>query len=193
MVEPLHTVYRERHFLDPATCRRVVQAMHDGAAEDAEVLDEGFARNATIRRATAIDVAPGVLEEIEAALDRRRETLARVFGIALGAREGSGFLRYPEGGFYAPHVDRAHVASWPAAARRAVAVVVFLSGCREDAHDGSFDGGTLRLYPGTGTVDVRPRAGDLVAFRADVLHEVTEVRNGVRDAVVDWFYEADVT
>ena len=28
-----------------------------------------------------------------------------------------------------------------------------------------------------------------MAFPADVLHEVTEVRGGTRDTVVDWFYD----
>ena len=37
-------------------------------------------------------------------------------------------------------------------------------------------------------MSVVPQAGLLVAFSADVLHEVTEVRAGTRDTIVDWFY-----
>ena len=37
-------------------------------------------------------------------------------------------------------------------------------------------------------MDVVPRRGMLVAFPATMLHEVTVVRRGVRDAVVDWYY-----
>ena len=53
---------------------------------------------------------------------------------------------------------------------------------------GDFDGGMLRLYVDEEPLDVRPEEGLLVAFPADVLHEVTVVRAGTRDAVVDWFY-----
>ena len=70
------------------------------------------------------------------------------------------------------------MASWPEAARRSVAVVLFLNG--------DFEGGLLRLFAGE-TIEIAPQAGLLVAFPADLLHEVTVV-SGTRDAVVDWFY-----
>jgi predicted 2-oxoglutarate/Fe(II)-dependent dioxygenase YbiX len=49
----------------------------------------------------------------------------------------------------------------------------------------------LCLYPdSTGTtVDIAPEAGLLVAFPAEVLHEVLPVLGGTRDAAVDWFYD----
>ena len=191
--KPPSVIYREPAFLDRAACARIVAAMDDGVIEQAEVLDGGFEWDRAIRHATSIDVAPVVLEELERALDSRRSRLANFFGIALAEREGAGFLRYPAGGFYAPHVDRAYVDAWPAAARRAIAVVVFLNGAREGKADGAFNGGTLRIFADGNTMDVVPRAGLLVAFRADVLHEVTEVQDGIRDAVVDWFYRAEST
>jgi predicted 2-oxoglutarate/Fe(II)-dependent dioxygenase YbiX len=43
---------------------------------------------------------------------------------------------------------------------------------------------------GDSPIDVHPLEGLLVAFSADVLHEVTVVRGGTRDAIVDWFYDA---
>src|SRR5690606_19121568 len=114
------------------------------------------------------------------------------FGLPLGDREGCGFVRYPDGGFYTPHRDRAWVDAWPAAARRAIAVVVFLNGCRGGPPDppssargtgdeGTFSGGTLRIYAAGTAIDVVPRTGLLAAFRADAWHEVTRVTGGTRD------------
>ena len=184
-------IYCDPGFFDRATCDRLIRAMDAGAGEDAEVMDEGFELDVAVRRAKSVEVAASALDEVETALDTCRERLSAFFSIPLAAREGAGFLRYVEGGFYAPHVDRADVSSWPAAARRAVAVVVFLNGSRDASSDGTFDGGVLRVYEAGGPIDVVPRAGMLAAFRADALHEVTEVRGGVRDAIVDWFYAGE--
>ena len=187
MAEP-GAFYIEPQFFDRGTCERIVRAMEQGTIEAAEVLEDRIEPRQGIRRAASIEVSPAVIDEVEAALERRRDVLAQFFRMPLGEREGAGFIRYSAGGFYKPHVDRADVDSWPAAARRAVAVVAFLTGSRQVERDGRFDGGVLRLFPNGEPIEVPPRAGQLVAFPADMLHEVTEVRNGIRDAIVDWFY-----
>ena len=117
--------------------------------------------------------------------------MAAHFGVHLTAREGSGFVRYLEGGFYAPHVDWSDSPGWPDAARRQVAVIVFLTSSTAADPAGAFDGGTLRLFPESAPaqgLEVAPRRGTLVAFPATLLHEVTTVQRGVRDAIVDWYY-----
>jgi SM-20-related protein len=182
-------VYMDGEFLDDQMCRQIRQAMDVGVPEEAEVAAGAFERLESIRRAMSIEVAPDVIRRVEARLDTRRSALAGFFGLALSEREGAGFLRYRSGGFYAAHRDRADVASWPGAARRAVAVVAFLNGSRDAEPRGAFTGGILRLFEDDGVFDIQPRQGLLVAFRADTLHEVTEVVDGVRDAIVDWFYE----
>ena len=184
-------VYSAPCLFDRLMCRRISRAMDAGVVEDAEVLDERMERREDTRRAPAIEVAASIVREVERTLDGQREMLAGFFGVSLGEREGAGFLRYPAGGFYAPHVDRAHVDSWPAAARRPIALLVFLTGSREAEGDGTYEGGVLRLFAPRETIEIAPRAGLLVAFRAEMLHEVTAVRGGARDAVVDWFYEGE--
>ena len=180
-------IYEDSRFLDSDACLRIRRAMDAGTSESAEVLHGIIERRDHVRRASYVDVATDVLEDVESRLDRRRAGIEAFFGIPLHAREGAGFVRYPDGGFYRPHRDRADVPSWPGAARRRIAVVVFLNSSREADVKGDFDGGVLRLL-GAEPVDVPPREGLLVAFRADLLHEVTGVRGGTRDAIVDWYY-----
>jgi SM-20-related protein len=179
-----------RGFLGPEECVAVRRAMDLGAAEQAEVLAQGVQRRVRVRNAALVEPASAVIEQIEARLDSSRHRVAKPLGIGAGAREGAGFIRYPEGGFYRPHRDRGDDPEWADAARRAIALVVFLNSSREASPDGGFVGGVLRLFGPDDTVDVLPEAGTLVAFPADVLHEVTEVRGGTRDTVVDWFYDS---
>jgi predicted 2-oxoglutarate/Fe(II)-dependent dioxygenase YbiX len=74
-----------------------------------------------------------------------------------------------------------------------VSVVVFLNTSRAAAADGEFEGGELRILPegpdGSVAVEVVPSTGALVAFPSDSVHEVHVVTAGVRDVIVDWFYE----
>lgn len=179
-------------FFAPDFCRRCRDAMDRGVPEEAEVLTAGIETRAAVRLTTHVEVVPEVLEAVEARLDACRDAVGETFGLPLTGREGAGFLRYQAGGFYLPHRDWAEHSAWPGAARRRVAVVVFLNGCRAgDGEAGAFEGGTLRLFPdepGRLPVDVQPRAGTLAAFRADALHEVTVVEHGTRDVIVDWYY-----
>jgi predicted 2-oxoglutarate/Fe(II)-dependent dioxygenase YbiX len=176
-------------FLDAAACLRVRRAMDRGTAEPAEVLDEAFVTNDEVRRASHVEIDADTLEFLEGRLDRARGVVSQFFGIPLVRREGSSVLRYSPGGFFRPHRDWGHVRPWPDAARRRVAVVVFLTTSTAADASGTFSGGILRLFrEDDEPFDVHPRAGTLVAFPAVTLHEVTDVRDGVRDAVVDWFY-----
>jgi predicted 2-oxoglutarate/Fe(II)-dependent dioxygenase YbiX len=176
--------------LDEATCRRVREAMDVGAPEPAEILGREIEVAEHERRAVHIDVDEQVLGLIETCLDGRREAISAFFGQTLRSREGPGLLRYTTGSFYGPHVDRAEVVSWPQAAERAVAVVLFLESSRDVDTGGGFSGGVLRVYEdGSTPIDIVPTRGTLVAFPADTLHEVTVVQEGTRDTVVDWFRE----
>lgn len=179
-------------FFSNLDCLAIREAMHVGVAEDAEVLDLGIHRQPLVRNAALVEPPERLIEAIEIRLDSCRDRVAEALGLGLGGREGAGFIRYPEGGFYRAHRDRGDDPQWADAARRAIALVLFLNSSRDASPDGDFDGGVLRLFGPEGAVDVVPEAGTLVAFPADVLHEVTEVRGGTRDTVVDWFYDVNV-
>jgi predicted 2-oxoglutarate/Fe(II)-dependent dioxygenase YbiX len=183
----VQAVYRDPAFLSLDACERIRQAMNAGVAESADVLGGQIERRDAVRLATSMEIDDPMRVEVEDRLDAARQSIARFHGVPLGAREGAGFIRYPAGGFYRPHRDRATVASWPDAARRRIAVVVFLNSSHHTG-TGGFAGGILRLFVDASPVEIHPKAGLLVAFPADALHEVTAVRGGTRDAVVDWFY-----
>lgn len=183
-------IFVAENVMGEAACRRVRAAMDAGVPEPAEILGDAIEEAAHERRAFDIEVNEQVLGLIEACLDGQREVIGAFFGRTLRSREGPGLLRYEAGGFYGPHVDRVKVSSWPQAAERAVAVVLFLESSRDVDADGGFSGGVLRVYgngDGAVPVDIVPTRGTLVAFEADTLHEVTPVLDGTRDTVVDWF------
>ena len=182
-------LFRHPDFLHEQECLYVRQAMNGGIVEAAEVLDGGLHHQWRIRNASLVEPAGHVIELIEARLDACRAEVAAALSMTLGEREGAGFIRYPPGGFYKPHRDRGTDVEWPSSARRAAAVVIFLNSSRQGSREtGGFDGGVLRLFLPDAEEQVTPQAGLMVAFPADVLHEVTEVRDGTRDTVVDWFY-----
>lgn len=173
-------------FLDTAECRRIREAMHLGSIEPAEILEGTISVDQQVRRATSIEVDPATIAAVERRLDMAREEVGRYFGVTLTAREGASFLRYGQGDFYLPHIDRAVIDSWPDAARRQVALVIFLNSSMPAPGPGEFSGGALCLIEAS--VHVTPREGLLVAFDAGILHEVAPVGEGTRDVIVDWFY-----
>jgi predicted 2-oxoglutarate/Fe(II)-dependent dioxygenase YbiX len=182
-------VFTADDVLDAPTCRLVRAAMDAGTPEEAEVLADGFEVQEDVRRAVQIDVADSVLAIVEASLDAMRAPVAAFYDLILQSREGVSFLRYETGGFYKPHVDRAHVASWPLTERRQITLVLFLESSRDLEPSGGFTGGLLRLLPDDGEpIEIVAKAGLLVAFPASMPHEVTRVTSGRRDTIVDWFY-----
>jgi predicted 2-oxoglutarate/Fe(II)-dependent dioxygenase YbiX len=182
-------LFIEPRLFDPPTCRRIRAAMDAGTPEPSEVLGSDMALDEEVRRAAHVDIDAMLLQVIEDRLDAAAPAIGRFYGLRLTEREGTSLLRYPAGGFYKPHRDYAVNAAWPGAARRRIAVVVFLASSRDEEPSGLFDGGWLRLLPDDGEpLDLRPRQGTLVAFPADTLHEVTVVGSGRRDTLVDWFY-----
>jgi SM-20-related protein len=80
--------------------------------------------------------------------------------------------------------------------RRAISAVVFLNDQCEDAGvAGAFTGGGLTFYglladdPRGQSIGlpIQGRAGQLVAFKTDLVHEVTPVVSGERCTAVTWY------
>jgi len=169
--------------------------MDRGTAEPAEVLGDGVVLDRAARRACSIEVDPSAIAAVETKLDAVRSDVAAHYGLPLDTREGPGFLRYAEGGFYRRHCDRAAESAWPGASRRQVSLVVFLNSSRSASPKGEFSGGELVIFQEEADgrqagepIRIVPRQGCLVAFHAAMAHEVRPVAHGARDVIVDWFY-----
>ncbi|MDP1569778.1 MAG: 2OG-Fe(II) oxygenase [Vicinamibacterales bacterium] len=181
-------------FLDPA--RRVALAVRAAAAPHTPAAIEagpGTAVDPDVRRTDEVTALDDTLAPLDRRLDALGPALGRHFGVTLGSAEPLGMLRYGPGSFYRAHRDRS--SGTPGTRERAVSVVLFVNG--RDG-DGSYEGGALRFYgllgegplAGVG-LDMDPAAGTLVAFRSEVLHEVTPVTSGVRYTLVTWFSARD--
>jgi predicted 2-oxoglutarate/Fe(II)-dependent dioxygenase YbiX len=185
-------------FLDRETCDRMAREMIDASGAPATVTvqlsqDELAER---YRRTTIAEVTQATVSELKERLLGVKDDLERTFSLSLGDCEKPQFLLYGEGDFIRPHSDGSHDDDAPDWLKhRAVATVVFLNDQSDEGGPGSFSGGSLNFLgllsdetrgKSVG-LPITPTAGLLVAFRSDVLHEVTEVTWGDRCTAVTWF------
>ena len=182
----------------PVFCREVRTAMDRGSATPAEIFDGDFIVDRRVRDVLEVDVEAGMCAAVEARIAAVREQVASFFALPLAGSEGPSFLRYRAGGFYRRHRDCAGTGA--GTDDRRVSLVIFLNGVSAGSAGEGFAGGSLRLYPDgplredsnalaeEPAIDIVPREGLLVAFPADMPHEVLAVARGVRDAVVDWYW-----
>lgn len=129
-------------------------------------------------------------------LEAVRPALQQHFSEGTLAWEGPQFLVYRSGDYFRPHRDRPVEPEDDLTRRRRISIVVFLNGTGETTLPETFDGGALTFY---GLLDdprlraigypLRAETGLLVAFRSDILHEVTPVSRGERHSVVAWLAE----
>ncbi len=142
--------------------------MDRGAADPAEILEDAIEHQDHVRRTLSIEVTPATVRLVEDAIEALGRIWRRGSGLPLGPREGAGFLRYLPGGFYRPHRDRGDLPSWPGAARRQLAVVVFLNTrqSRRATPRGSTAAccGSIRSDP-SAPIDIVPGRGRSWRFR----------------------------
>jgi predicted 2-oxoglutarate/Fe(II)-dependent dioxygenase YbiX len=185
-------------FLDRETCERMSREMIEASGDRARVtvklseeeLEERY------RSTTIADVSEVTVAELKTRLLALGEDLERIFSLGLDGCEKPQFLVYGKGDFIRPHSDGSHDDEAPDWLKnRAVATVVFLNDQSDDDEPGTFAGGSLNFLDllsdesrGRSVgLPIAPAAGLLVAFRADVVHEVTEVTRGDRCTAVSWF------
>jgi SM-20-related protein len=107
--------------------------------------------------------------------------------------QGPDFVTYLPGGFFAPHRDVNEGASEEVQKRR-VSLVIFLNSQSAEPAADCFGGGGLTFYGLMKGVEwekcgftLEPKAGLLIAFRPDVLHQVQPVTFGERHIIVSAF------
>ena len=182
-------------FLSPDECRELASAMRRDPGQQATIFGDTAAGEIErdIRRALEVSVTGEQQAMLAARLEALRPELESHFKTPLAVAEEPSFVRYPQGAFYRAHRDSRKTPDAADAHRRAVSVVIFVNGPRDV--DG-FSGGHLRFYGLMGDgpladvgIDAEPAGGALIAFRSDVLHEVTTVEDGERLSVVTWFVQ----
>jgi SM-20-related protein len=180
-------------FFDAALCARLRAELGAAQARPGVVYgDDGrIAVKAGVRSTSLLEVGDDTLSLVHAGLEALRPILEDHFRLPLQGWENVNFLSYSQGDFYRPHRDANPAPEAPdyMQARR-VSIVLFLSG-----ENTGYRGGNLTFY---GLVDdprcatygfpLQGEEGLLVAFRSNVLHEVTPVMEGERFTLVTWFY-----
>jgi SM-20-related protein len=192
-------LFVRKSFIDAETCARIQAEVRAGAPvprkiirHGVEMLDEDF------RKSSTVAVSAATRAYIEERLLAVRPDLERCFGTTLPTHEPPYFGAYREGDFFMPHTDGSdNPDSLEIIKARHVTAVIFLNGQTDDPGDASYCGGSLVLY---GLIDdpawtqfgfpVASEPGTLIAFRANVIHEVEPITAGVRCTVVCRFCRA---
>ncbi len=150
----------------------------------------------SIRNVSYVNISKVTRLRIDERLSNLKRELESHFKVTLNGHEKPQYLIYRSGCFYTPHRD-VYVEDCVSAEvpQRLISIVIFLNNESETEFDGHYIGGRLTFYglmrespwdkcglPMTG------EEGLLVAFRSDIIHEVTSVIHGVRYTIVTWYY-----
>lgn len=154
----------------------------------------GYVEADHVRSVRTVAVSDAVRSALEARFDALLAELGAHFGVELTSREPLSFLRYGPGDHFEAHRDVSDQAEARHAARIVSLVLFVNSGADPEAGAaGAFVGGELVLCvfgddPRAALlgIPVTPRAGTLVAFRSDLVHQVAPVTEGERCTVVTW-------
>jgi predicted 2-oxoglutarate/Fe(II)-dependent dioxygenase YbiX len=186
-------------FLDAALCDELVDAMLGSPGSPARMAGPDFDGyvDEHSRSARLIDLGLGRTAPLTDRVGALRPDFERFFGLPLADHGTVDAVIYPSGGFFLPHRDRGAPGDSgdPEIERRALTVVVMLNRQASAPARGEYSGGDLRLFGlipddpwRTMGFAVEPSVGQLIAFRAETLHDVTPVTAGNRCVLVCWFH-----
>lgn len=190
-------LYTEEEFLDRPTCELIKAGMRAGEHARAKIYDREWnnVEDAGYRSTLKVKVGGGLDSLVRERLLDLRAHLGRRFGVEVNDCQRLTFLIYKPGDYFEPHKDNSRQSDAPDFIRaRQVSAVIFLSDEDAGGETGEYAGGSLGFYgllkdPRCAHlgIPVKGRAGLLVAFRSDVVHQVTPVARGERFTIVSWF------
>lgn len=184
-------LYVVEDFLPPELREQLGREMRGATRiSEASVYFAGERKARPEQRKTALVQVSSALEaRVTELFEQQAAPLAAHFGTPLHGFEPPQYLRYGPGHFFGAHTDASDHELF---GRRKVSMVVFVN---EPGAD-TYEGGDLFLYgllEGEAFKNVglplRPRAGLLLAFPSNVLHEVKPVTAGERLSIVSWFLD----
>ena len=186
-----------KDFFDADLCSKLMSEVRSGTDHAATVGIKGttYGVDENVRKTKWAEVSTATVSDVEGRLLALRPMLEKHFNVTLSGCQEPQFLVYREGDFFRAHRDSKRE---PDAAEftkeRQVSAVVFLNDESEVAGPDVYGGGSLTFY---GLMDepqgksigfpLVGEAGLLVAFRPELVHEVTPVTHGERYTVVTWF------
>jgi SM-20-related protein len=195
-------IFALRNFFDQQTCERLRSEVSAATTVRATVVDqEREVVDESVRRTARAQISPETVATIESRLKLLKPSLERHFDMTLPSFEEPQCLVYKENCFFRPHRDNGADPDYPAYIKnRQVSLVAFLNGEMPAPQKASYCGGALTFY---GLVDnpawekygfsLTGEAGLLIAFRSDIMHEITPITWGERYTVVSWLWSTPPT
>ena len=178
----------QHNFFEKNYCNTLVNAMQFANKQKARIRQQGKGiEDETIRNTYRVNLAADILEDChrKIRLDLK-PNLEAFFKTKFTHIQPLEFLSYDAGHFFKPHIDII-----PEKNKRKVSVVIFLNQQGNAKNEADYGGGNLCLYglrknfPNQGLA-IPNTQGLMVAFKSDVLHEVTPVEWGNRCSLVVW-------
>jgi SM-20-related protein len=186
-----------RHgFLSDDLCQQVVAGIRSGEGSKGTVgNDQGdYVVDESSRRVSQIEVGEETSALIEVPLRELKPVLEEHFHVALSHYQRPTFLSYGIGDYYVPHTDSRDDNVDSVSRERKVSVVIFLNHPSEKEAEGCYGGGELTFFglmtaPGMEArgLPLVAERGLLVAFRSDLVHQVTPITHGQRFSIVTWY------
>lgn len=184
-----------RGFLDESTCNRIIEEALIATHRPATVygLTDSGAVEERVRKASRFTPSATAVEFVTQRLLDYKQTVERHFQTTLRDVEEPQFLRYQVGDFFVAHQDgNTGLIRIVTDAARKISIVIFLNRQTDEPIPGTYCGGSLkfsdyRAEAAEREFSVPAEAGMLVAFRAELTHEVTPVTHGERYSIVSWY------
>lgn len=190
-------IFTREDFLPPSLCEQLCKDIDDAPLENGDIWapESGFHVEEEVKRRKEFSYSADTKPDLHRRLFDISAELAKVFGFQFTSVQPLKMTRYDVGDFYRPHRDIADAQDAPDVIRaRKLALTLFLNQQGDYPDEGDYCGGSLTFYglindPAWQAVGMPldSERGMIVAFRPDVIHEVTPVTHGTRYAITTWF------
>ena len=190
-------LFAAKGFFDTKLCAKFRCEMLSSTLSAATLVDgyttlERLKQN--IRKTMHADVSASTASFAKERLMALKPKLEEHFELSLDDCEKPQFLVYSEGSYFLPHTDGADEPGKPQYIRnRKVSIIIFLNEESDEPAPDAYCGGALTFYRLIDKPEwkrygfhLNGETGLLIAFRSDILHEVTAVTSGTRFSIVSW-------
>lgn len=186
------------NFLTEEFCEQILKEVQEDKLVSAAIVDDKDLAyvNEDYRKTKIAKISKETKVEIYNRMLDLKPRLEEHFQVTLDKSEKPEVLVYREGDFFKVHKDQDdQPESQTITSNRKVSMVIFLNKQSEEPEENCYGGGSLNLYglinqPGWEDkgFPLGGKPGLLVAFRSNIIHEVTPVTFGKRFTVVNWFH-----